>query len=102
MDELLLIDSINNQAPIWLYIDSSGGSVTAGIAIVDTINYVKSDVITFCNGKSCGIATFILSSAKKGLRFCIEDAKISLCEISTVITRTKDINESSIPYSWNI
>ena len=91
--KLLYIDSIDNKEPIRLYIDSPGGLVTAGLSICDTIQYVKSDVITICNRKSSGIATLILSSGKKGFRFCLENAEISLCEISKDIRATNKDNQ---------
>ena len=63
--QLLYLDSLNND-DINLYINSPGGSTTAGMAIYDCMNYVKSDVATICIGMAASMAAFLLSSGKKG------------------------------------
>ena len=65
--ELLYLDSISNE-DIYLYINSPGGSITAGFAIYDTINYIKSDVSTIGIGLCASMAAFLLSSGTKGKR----------------------------------
>ena len=80
--KLLYLDYVNKK-PINFYIDSPGGLVTAGLAIYDTIQYVGSDIKTICNGLSSGMATLLLSSGRKGYRYCLENARISFCELST-------------------
>ena len=65
--QLLYLDSINND-DISLYINSPGGSITSGMAIYDTMNYIKSDVSTICIGLAASMAAFLLSSGKKGKR----------------------------------
>ncbi len=62
--ELLYLDSLNNN-DISLYINSPGGSVSAGMAIYDTMNFIKSDVSTICVGLSASMAAFLLSSGAK-------------------------------------
>ena len=62
--QLLYLDSINND-DISLYINSPGGSITSGMAIYDTMNYIKSDVSTICIGLAASMAAFLLSSGKK-------------------------------------
>jgi len=69
--ELLYLDSINND-DISLYINSPGGSVSAGMAIFDTMNYIKSDVSTICIGMCASMAAFLLSSGKKGKRYYVK------------------------------
>ncbi len=75
--QLLYLDSLNND-DINLYINSPGGSITAGMAIYDTINYVKSDVTTICIGMAASMAAFILSSGKKGKRFALPNSEIMI------------------------
>lgn len=75
--QLLYLDSINNDE-ISLYINSPGGSITSGMAIYDTINYIKSDVSTICIGMAASMAAFLLSSGKKGKRYALENAEIMI------------------------
>jgi ATP-dependent Clp protease protease subunit len=75
--ELLYLDSIN-QNDINLYINSPGGSVTAGMAIYDTMNFVKSDVSTTCIGIAASMAAFLLSSGKKEKRFILPNAEVMI------------------------
>ena len=75
--ELLYLDSINNN-DISLYINSPGGSVTAGMAIYDTMNFIKSDVSTICIGMSASMAAFLLSSGKKGKRFVLPNSEVMI------------------------
>ena len=73
--ELLYLDSINQQ-DIQLYINSNGGSITAGMAIYDTMNYIRSDVKTICVGLAASMGAFLLASGKKGKRFALPNAEI--------------------------
>ena len=66
--QLLYLDSLSND-DISLYINSPGGSVTAGFAIYDTMNYIKSDVSTICIGLAASMGAFLLSSGSKGKGF---------------------------------
>ena len=75
--ELLYLDSINND-DISLYINSPGGSITAGMAIFDTMNFIKSDVCTIGIGMCASMAAFILSSGKKGKRFLLPNAEVMI------------------------
>ena len=75
--ELLYLDSISNE-DIYLYINSPGGSVNAGLAIYDTMNYVKSDVITIGIGLCASMAAFLLSSGTK--RFALSNTEIMIHE----------------------
>ena len=65
VSELLYLNSLNNE-DIYLYINSPGGSVTAGMAIYDTMNFIKCDVSTICVGMCASMAAFLLSSGAKG------------------------------------
>ena len=75
--ELLYLDSLNND-DIYLYINSPGGSITAGFAIYDTMNYIKSDVITIGIGLCASMAAFLLSSGAKGKRCSLKNTEIMI------------------------
>ena len=75
--QLLYLDSINHD-DISIYINSPGGSITSGMAIYDTMNYIKSDVSTICIGVSASMAAFLLSSGKKGKRYCLPNAEVMI------------------------
>jgi len=73
--QLLYLDS-RNQNDISLYINSNGGIITAGMAIFDTMNYIKSDVATICVGMAASMGAFLLASGTKGKRFSLPNAEI--------------------------
>ena len=75
--QLLYLDSLDNS-DISLYINSPGGSITAGMAIYDTMNFINSDVSTICIGLSASMAAFLLSSGKKGKRYALENSEIMI------------------------
>ena len=75
--QLLYLDSINND-DISIYINSPGGSITAGMAIYDTMNYIKSDVSTICVGSAASMGAFLLSSGTKGKRFALPNSEIMI------------------------
>ncbi|MCI5552684.1 MAG: ATP-dependent Clp protease proteolytic subunit [Tenericutes bacterium] len=75
--ELLYLDSINHN-DINIYINSPGGSVTAGMAIYDTMNFIESDVSTICVGMAASMGAFLLSSGKKGKRYALENSEIMI------------------------
>ncbi len=77
VSQLLYLDSVNNDN-INIYINSPGGSITAGMAIYDTMNFVKSKVSTICIGMSASMAAFLLSSGEKGLRFALPNSEIMI------------------------
>jgi len=75
--ELLYLDSLNSD-DICLYINSPGGSITAGMAIYDTMNFIKSDVSTICVGMSASMAAFLLAAGKKGKRCILPNAEVMI------------------------
>lgn len=75
--ELLYLDSLNHD-DICLYINSPGGSITAGMSIYDTMNYIKSDVRTIAIGISASMAAFILASGTKGKRAALPNAEVMI------------------------
>lgn len=75
--QLLYLDSLNND-DINLYINSPGGSITAGMAIYDTMNFVKSNVSTICIGIAASMAAFLLATGEKGKRFILPNAEVMI------------------------
>ena len=77
MAQLLYLDSLNNE-DISLYINSPGGSITSGMAIFDTMNFIKSKVSTICIGMAASMAAFLLSSGEKGQRMALPNSEIMI------------------------
>ena len=75
--ELLYLDSLNHD-DISLYINSPGGSITSGMAIYDTMNFIKSDVSTICVGMAASMGAFLLSSGSKGKRCCLPNSEVMI------------------------
>lgn len=76
--QLLFLESEDPNKDIQLYINSPGGSVTAGMAIYDTMNYIKCDVSTICIGMAASMGAFLLSSGAKGKRFALPNAEVMI------------------------
>ncbi len=79
--QLLFLESEDPKKDIQLYINSPGGSVSAGMAIYDTMRYVKPDVSTICVGMAASFGAFLLSGGAKGKRFALPNAKILLHQV---------------------
>ena len=76
--QLLLLDSENPEKDIMLYINSPGGSVTAGFAIYDTMQHIRADVSTICLGQAASMGAFLLSSGAKGKRMALPNSRIMI------------------------
>lgn len=76
--QLLFLESENPTKDVALYINSPGGSVTAGLSIHDTMRYIKCDTITMCMGQACSMGSFLLSAGTKGKRFSLPNARIMI------------------------
>lgn len=76
--QLLYLEAQDPDKDIFLYINSPGGSVTAGMAIYDTMNYIKCDVNTICIGMAASMGAFLLSSGAKGKRFALPNSEIMI------------------------
>jgi len=74
--QLLFLESEDPDKDIMLYINSPGGLVTAGMAIYDTMQYIKNDVVTFCLGQAASMGAFLLMAGKKGKRFALPNSRI--------------------------
>lgn len=75
--ELLYLDSLSND-DISLYINSPGGSITSGMAIYDTMNFIKSNVSTICVGMAASMAAFLLATGKRGKRYILPNAEVMI------------------------
>ena len=76
--QLLFLESQDSEKDIYLYINSPGGSITAGMAIYDTIQYIKPDVCTICIGMAASMGAFLLSSGTKGKRMALPNSEIMI------------------------
>ena len=74
--QLLFLEAENPERDIHLYINSPGGSVTAGLAIYDTMQYIKPDVSTFCVGQAASMAAVLLAAGKAGKRTCLPNSRV--------------------------
>lgn len=76
--QLLFLESENPDQEISLYINSPGGSVTAGMAIYDTMQFMKAPVSTICIGQACSMGAFLLAAGEAGRRFCLPNARVMI------------------------
>jgi ATP-dependent Clp protease, protease subunit len=76
--QLLFLESEDPDKDIYLYINSPGGSITSGMAIYDTMNYIKSDVSTICIGMAASMGAFLLTAGAKGKRFALPNSEIMI------------------------
>lgn len=79
--QLLYLDHEDSKKDIYLYINSPGGSVTAGLAIIDTMNFVKANVSTICVGIAASMGALILSSGQKGKRFALPNSEVMIHQV---------------------
>ncbi|MGD8176602.1 ATP-dependent Clp endopeptidase proteolytic subunit ClpP [Marinimicrobium sp. ARAG 43.8] len=76
--QLLFLEAENPDKDIHLYINSPGGSVTAGMAIYDTMQFIKPDVSTMCIGQACSMGAFLLTAGAKSKRFCLPNSRVMI------------------------
>ncbi len=76
--QLLFLESENPEKDIYIYINSPGGSVTAGLSIYDTMRYIKPDIATVCVGQAASMGAFLLSGGTKGKRYCLPNARVMI------------------------
>ncbi len=76
--QLLFLESENPNKDIAFYINSPGGVVTSGMAIFDTMNYIRCDVSTLCIGQAASMGSLLLTAGKKGKRFCLPNARVMI------------------------
>ena len=76
--QMLFLEAENPEKDIFLYINSPGGSVTAGMAIYDTMNFIKPNVSTVCIGQAASMGAFLLSAGEKGKRYCLPNSRVMI------------------------
>ena len=76
--QLLFLESQDPEKEIYLYINSPGGSVTAGMAIYDTMNYITPPIATVCMGRAASMGAFLLSAGQKGMRYALPNSEIMI------------------------
>ena len=76
--QMLFLESENPDKDIHLYINSPGGSVTAGMAIYDTMQFIKPDVSTYCLGQAASMGAMLLAAGKKGKRYCLSHGRVMI------------------------
>ena len=76
--QLLFLESENPDKDIFFYINSPGGSVTAGMAIYDTMQFIKPDVSTLCVGQAASMGAFLLAAGEKGKRYCLPNSRVMI------------------------
>lgn len=76
--QLLFLESENPDKDIFLYINSPGGSVSAGLAIYDTMQFIKPDVSTLCIGQAASMGAFLLTAGAEGKRFCLPNSRVMI------------------------
>lgn len=86
--QLLFLEAQDPKKDIHMYINSPGGVVTAGLAIRDTMNFIKSDVSTVCMGQACSMGAMLLMAGTKGKRICLPDARVMIHDPSAGMGRS--------------
>lgn len=81
MAQLLFLESENATKDIQMYINSPGGSVSAGLAIYDTMNHIRPDISTICMGMAASMGAFLLAGGTKGKRFALPNARVMLHQV---------------------
>lgn len=76
--QMLFLEAENPDKDIYFYINSPGGSVTAGMSVYDTMNFIKCDVNTICIGQACSMGAFLLSAGQKGKRYALPNSRIMI------------------------
>ena len=91
--QLLYLESENSEADISLYINSPGGSVTDGLAIYDTMNFLQCDIVTYCVGQAASMATLLLAAGTKGKRYALPNSRVMMHQPTGGATgQTSDIS----------
>lgn len=76
--QMLFLEAENPEKDIYLYINSPGGVITAGMSIYDTMQFIKPDVSTFCMGQAASMGAFLLTAGAKGKRFCMPNSRVMI------------------------
>ncbi|MFP3013871.1 MAG: ATP-dependent Clp endopeptidase proteolytic subunit ClpP [Arsenophonus sp. NC-QC1-MAG3] len=76
--QMLFLEAENPDKDIYLYINSPGGVITAGMSIYDTIQFIKPDISTICIGQACSMSAFLLTAGTKGKRYCLPNSRVMI------------------------
>lgn len=76
--QMLFLEAENPEKDIYLYINSPGGVITSGMAIYDTMQFIKPDVSTICLGQACSMGSFLLAAGARGKRYCLPNARVMI------------------------
>ncbi|XOD69865.1 MAG: ATP-dependent Clp endopeptidase proteolytic subunit ClpP [Sodalis sp. (in: enterobacteria)] len=76
--QMMFLEAENPEKDIYLYINSPGGVITAGMSIYDTMQFIKPDISTFCMGQAASMGAFLLAAGKKGKRFCLLNSRVMI------------------------
>ena len=87
--QLLFLDAQDSEKDIYIYINSPGGSVSSGLAIYDTMNFIKADVQTIAMGMAASMGSFLLTAGEKGKRFALPNAEIMIHQIGRASCRER-------------
>lgn len=79
--QLLFLESENPEKDIYIYVNSPGGNVTSGLAIYDTMQYVKPDVATMCIGQAASMGALLLAAGTKGKRYCLPNSRVMIHQV---------------------
>lgn len=94
--QLLVLDAEDKQAPIFMYINSPGGSVTHGLAIYDVLRYIDAPVVTICTGLAASMGSFLLSCGKKGARMALKHSRILIHQPLIRFNYVNSLRESDL------
>lgn len=96
--QLLFLEADDPAAPIYMYINSPGGAVTAGLAIYDTMRYVRAPVSTLCLGQAASMGSLLLTAGDRGMRRALPNAKVMLHQPSGGVQgQASDVRLMSVP-----
>lgn len=76
--QMMFLEAENSEKDIYLYINSPGGVITAGMSIYDTMQFIKPDISTFCMGQAASMGAFLLAAGAKGKRFCLPNSRVMI------------------------
>ncbi len=93
--QMLFLEAENPEKDIYLYINSPGGVITAGMSIYDTMQFIKPDVSTICMGQAASMGAFLLTAGAKGKRFCLPNSRVMIHQPLGVIRGRRRILKST-------
>ncbi len=95
--QMLFLEAENPEKDIYLYINSPGGVITAGMSIYDTMQFIKPDVSTICMGQAASMGAFLLTAGAKGKRFCLPNSRVMIHQLVGRLPGPGDRYRNSCP-----